>query len=372
MQIFVPRECTAETRTAITPETAKKLIRLGFDLYVEAGVGQASFYADEAYQDLGVHLVNSEERASHLKSADLILHVLPLPEEELSLLKKKTWHISFCDPFKYAGWLALAQEKRLNIVSLERIPRLSMAQKMDALSSQSSLAGYAAVLEGAHVLRTILPMMVTPAGTLQAARVFVIGAGVAGLQAIATAKRLGARVEAFDTRPEVEEQVQSLGAKFVKIDLGETGSTKQGYAKALTPEQLQLQKQGLLKTCARADLVITTAKVFGRKAPIILDKNMVEAMRPGSVIVDLAAESGGNTEGLVIGQNITTHNGISIIGEGFLERHVATAASQMLASNFYALLEYAWDAQQKTWKGSTEDPILSACHIVREGESFYN
>ena len=207
----------------------------------------------------------------------------------------------------------------------------------------------------------------TPAGTISPSRVFVIGVGVAGLQAIATAKRLGARVEAFDTRPVVEEQVKSLGAKFVKIDLGETGQTDQGYAKALTPEQIEMQRQGMAKVCAQSDIVITTAKLFGRKAPTLLTKDMISGMKPGSVIVDLAAAGGGNVEGTVLNEEVTTENGVIIIGHGTLETEVPYHASQVYASNIASLLEHFWDQETKTLKLDLEDEIMKGCLLTHEG-----
>jgi NAD(P) transhydrogenase subunit alpha len=238
---------------------------------------------------------------------------------------------------------------------------------MDALSSQASLAGYAAVIQAAARLRLALPMMMTPAGTILPARVFVIGAGVAGLQAIATAKRLGARVEAFDTRPAVEEQVRSLGAKFVKIDLGETGQTAGGYAQALTPEQIARQQAAMVKICAQADIVITTAKVFGRKSPRLVTAEMLAGMRAGSVVVDLAIESGGNVEGAVAGEDVVTKNGVTIIGHPCLEGTVAHHASQVLAANYAAWITHFWDASKRALRLDPPDEILRGCLITHGG-----
>lgn len=371
MRIFVPRERQEEKRVAISPETTQKFKKLGIDVAIESGIGKASFYSDEAYKMAGAEIVSEANVSQYLSQADIILHVLPSEVQQLELLKPNAWHISFFDPFRYEDRKSVCEQRSLNVVSLERIPRTSLAQKMDALSSQSSLAGYVSVLEGAHYLSRALPMMVTSAGTLQAVRVFVIGAGVAGLQAIATAKRLGARVEAFDTRPEVEEQVHSLGAKFLKIKLGETQSSAQGYAKALSDEQLELQRKMMLDTCAHTDILITTAKVFGRKAPLIVNESLVKAMKPGSVIVDLAVEAGGNTEGLVAGKNIQTEDGVYILGEGYWERHVATSASQMYASNLYAFIEHFWNATTQSLKQNLEDPILKSCLWMHQGKVLF-
>ena len=368
MQIFVPRENEKETRIAVTPDTVKQFVKNGFKILVENGAGTKSLFSDNDYIQAGAQIISNEMRAETLKTADIILHVQPLNVEEITLLKNDAWHISFFDAFRYPEALEAFKKQKSNVISLERIPRTSFAQKMDALSSQSSLAGYVAVIQGIQHLTKTIPMMVTPAGTLQAARVFVIGAGVAGLQAIATAKRLGARVEAFDTRAEVEEQVNSLGAKFVKIDLGKTESTQQGYAKALTEEQLQRQRELMTATCAHSDIVITTAKVFGRKAPLIINQHMLSSMKKGSVVVDLAVEAGGNTEGLTLGENTITSNGVQLLGEGYWERKVATSASQVLAANLFALISHIFNPNSEPMIKNEEDTILQSCLWIKNGQ----
>jgi NAD(P) transhydrogenase subunit alpha len=238
---------------------------------------------------------------------------------------------------------------------------------MDALSSQANLAGYVAVILAAERLKKIFPMMMTPAGTIAPARVFVIGVGVAGLQAIATAKRLGARVEAFDTRPVVEEQVKSLGARFVKIDLGETGQTKDGYAKALTDEQLGKQREGMAKVCASSEVVITTAQLFGRKAPLIVTAEMVRGMQKGSVIVDLAVESGGNVAGSEVDKEMDL-DGVLIIGLGNLPGRVCVHASQMFSSNLYNFVDEFWKADAKQFQLNFEDEIIRGGVITHQGK----
>jgi NAD(P) transhydrogenase subunit alpha len=271
------------------------------------------------------------------------------------------------DPFNERELIEAFRQKGVTAISMEMIPRITRAQKMDVLSSQANLAGYAAVIVAAERIAKIFPMMMTPAGTISPARVFVIGVGVAGLQAIATAKRLGARVEAFDTRPVVEEQVKSLGARFVKIDLGETGQTKDGYAKALTKEQLQKQREGMAKVCAASDVVITTAQLFGRKAPLIITAEMVAGMARGSVLVDLAVESGGNIAGSQPDEEVDV-NGVRIIGLANLPGKVAVNASQMFSSNMHALVDEFWDAEQKRFVLDVEDEIIQGCVITHKGE----
>ncbi len=249
------------------------------------------------------------------------------------------------------------------------LPRTTVAQKMDVLSSQANLGGYMAVIQAAEEMDKILPMMTTPAGTIKPGRVFIIGVGVAGLQAIATARRLGARVEAFDTRPVVEDQVKSLGAKFVKIDLGETGQTKDGYATQLTPEQIRKQKEGMAKACAQADIVITTAQLFGRPAPRIVDAGMIAQMQPGSVIVDMAVETGGNVEGSEV-DKVTEVNGVKIIGFANLPGRVATTASQMYSSNLANFIDHFWDREAKQFNLNLEDELIKGSLMTYEGEIF--
>ena len=252
------------------------------------------------------------------------------------------------------------------------IPRTTLAQKMDVQSSQTSLAGYVAVVNAAARLPKILPMMVTPSGTINPARVFIIGVGVAGLQAIATAKRLGARVDAFDTRPVVEEQVKSLGASFVKIDLGEMGQTDQGYAKELTPEQIKKQQEAQAKVCERSNIVITTAKVFGRKAPRLIGKDVIARMQPGSVIVDMAVSTGGNVEGSKLFEEVVTDNGVIIMSGDFLERQVPYDASKMLSGNFTAFLTHFYNKEQGEFIVNTEDEIMHGCLLTQGGKIIHD
>ena len=333
MLIFAPQETDPhEPRAAVTPDTAARLIKLGATVAVESGIGAGANYPDAIYEKAGATV--RDDRAAALHEADIVLRVRRPPDEEVALLKEGAIHISFLDPFNETELVDALAQQGVSAISMELVPRSTRAQKLDALSSQHSIAGYAMVLMAADQLKTILPMMVTPSGTLQPARVFVIGAGVAGLQAIATAKRLGARVEAFDTRPDVAEQVESLGARFVKVDLGETGQTEQGYAKALTPEQLEKQRLAMADRCAQSDIVITTAQLFGRKAPVVVNRDMVQRMKPGSIVVDYAVESGGNVEGSQAGADVDA-GGVLIIGYRNIPGRLATSASQMYANNLY-------------------------------------
>ncbi len=366
MQVFVPREIEpGETRAALVPEAAHRLLGLGMEVAVEAGLGASISASDDLYQRAGVRVSNDRREA--LCSADAILRVRKPPQDEIALLRPGTLHISLLDAFNEIELIRALAAGGITAIGLEMLPRTTLAQKMDALSSQASLAGYVAVIVAASRIDRIFPMMMTPAGTLKPLRVFVIGVGVAGLQAIATARRLGGRVEAFDTRPAVEEQVQSLGAKFVKVDLGETGQTTQGYARELTPEQLEKQREVMAQHCAKADVVITTAQVFGRKAPLIVTTQMVEQMQPGSVIVDMAVESGGNVECSRPGETVEV-NGVKVIGLRNLPGRVARHASEMFSNNLVSLLEHFWDKDGKTFHLNLEDEILKHCVLTYDGK----
>lgn len=365
MQIVVPAETWAnERRVALIPDSVKKLTQAGLSVVVETELGQHAGFSDADYVDAGATV--SSDRNALLSSGDIVLRVRKPAIEEVATLKKGSIHVSYLDPYNEHELVDALAAQGVTAISMEMIPRTTRAQKMDALSSQANLAGYVMVIMAANKLDRILPMMMTPAGTLSPAKVFVIGAGVAGLQAIATAKRLGARVEAFDTRPVVAEQVQSLGAKFVEIDLGEMGQTKDGYAKELTPEQLELQRQGMKDVISGSDIVITTAQLFGRPAPRIVTGDMVEAMKSGGVIVDMAVDSGGNVEGSKPDETVVI-GGVSILGVSNLPSQVSRDASQMYSSNLYNLVSEYWDKEGTTFNLDLEDDILMGCVITHDG-----
>ena len=347
------------------PQDVDKLVKRGAEVVVESGMGTPSLHPDADYEKAGATVTSDRDAA--LSEADMVLRLRKPPIEEIARLKEGCIHVSFLDPFNETELLDALLDRKITAISMEMIPRTTLAQKMDALSSQANLAGYVSVILASERLEKVLPMMMTPSGTIAPSRVFIIGVGVAGLQAIATAKRLGARVEAFDTRPVVEEQVKSLGAKFVKVDLGETGETKDGYAKELTEEQQALQREAMAKVCAQSDIVITTAQLFGRKAPVIVTKEMVESMKPGSVIVDLAVETGGNVEGSEVDMEIDV-NGVTIIGLGNLPGRVSTNASQMYSANLGNLVGHFWDDEEKTFVLNFEDEIINGCVVTHEGE----
>jgi NAD(P) transhydrogenase subunit alpha len=365
MRLAIPREThPGEDRASVTPETVKKLVRLGADIAIESGAGKGAGHSDEAFKEAGATI--ETDRDALLGSGDMVLRLRKPELSEVAKLKPGCIHVSYLDPFNEHELIREFAARQVTAISMEMIPRSTRSQKMDALSSQANLAGYIAVMLAATRLPRIFPMMMTPAGTLKPAKVFIIGAGVAGLQAIATAKRLGARVTAFDTRPVVAEQVQSLGGKFLEIDLGDTGQTKDGYAQELTPEQVEMQRQAQKDVIAESDVLITTAQVFGRKPPVLVTRDMVEGMAPGSVIVDMAAETGGNVEGSVPNE-IVEVNGVTIIGTGSLANLVARDATQMYASNMFNLVEDTWDTEAKQFVLDMENDILPGCVITHGG-----
>ncbi|MDA7686665.1 NAD(P) transhydrogenase subunit alpha [Pseudomonadales bacterium] len=365
MLIAIPKETAyGEKRAALIPASVKKLVQIGAQVSVESGLGAAAGFSDKEYQAAGASLV--DDRSALLASAQMVLRVRKPELADIELLQPGCIHVSFLDPFNETAIIDAMRERNISAISMEMIPRSTRSQKMDALSSQANLAGYVMALKAATYLPSILPMMMTPAGTLKPAKVFVIGAGVAGLQAIATAKRLGAQVTAFDTRSEVAEQVHSVGAKFLEIDLGETGSTKDGYAKELTAEQLQIQREAQKEVIANSDAVITTAQVFGRKPPVIVPKEFVAGMRAGSVVIDMAAETGGNVEGSVPGEVVSV-NGVNIVGTGNWPNEVARDASQMYSSNLYNLVEEFWSKDEQKVVLDFENDLIG-CVITHQQE----
>jgi NAD(P) transhydrogenase subunit alpha len=366
MKISAPKEThPGETRTPLTPEGTAKLVKLGAQVEVEAGLGVAAGFPDDWYAKAGATV--SSDRRNLLASGDIVLRVRKPPAEEIAWLKAGGIHVSLLDPFNEKDLVGKFAAQNVSAISMEFIPRTTRAQKMDVLSSQANLGGYEAVILAARYSKKIFPMMTTAAGTILPCKVFIIGVGVAGLQAIATAKRLGAKVTAYDTRPVVEEQVKSLGAQFLKIDLGETGQTKDGYAKALTEEQLRKQREAMKKTCADSDVVICAAQVFGRRAPILVTAEMLEAMKPGSVVVDLAVETGGNVEGVAYDQ-VIDRGGVKIVGIANLPGRVPLHASQVYSANLVNLIEEFWDKNEKKFVLKLDDDIIRGCLVTHGGK----
>ena len=366
MRIVVAKETwPGEHRVALAPQTAERLIELGFSVAIETGSGDTAGYPDESYEAVGVSIETYNDDL--IASGDIVFAVRPPHPDTVGWYKPNSVHIGFLDPYRQSEIVQAFVKQGVTAISLEMVPRSTRAQKLDALSSQASLAGYASMIVAAYHFPRIFPLMMTPAGTLSPARVFIIGAGVAGLQAIATAHRLGARIEAFDTRPVVKEEVQSLGARFLEVDLGEMGQTDQGYAQELTEEQQALQRQGMAEAIARSDIVVTTAQVFGRTAPRIVSSDMVKAMKPMSVVIDMAVETGGNVEGSMIDQEVDV-DGVKLIGMGNLPSKVAGHASDMFSSNLFEYINEFQGEQKGTLDLTTDDEILKASIVTRNGE----
>jgi NAD(P) transhydrogenase subunit alpha len=349
----------------LLPSGAAKLTKVGAEIEIEQGLGTALHCADSDYHSAGAKI--STDRVESLAGADIVLRLRKPPADEIDLLKRGCIHASFLDPFNERALILRLAAAEVTAISMEMIPRTAVAQKMDVLSSQANLSGYVAVIIAATHATRIFPMLITPAGTIRPLRVFVIGVGVAGLQAIATARRLGAAVEAFDTRPVVEEQVKSLGAKFVKVDLGETGETSGGYAKALAPEQLQKQREVMAAHVAQADVVITAAQVFGKKAPVIVTTETVRKMKPGSMIVDTAIETGGNVECSRFDEEAEV-DGVRIIAFANLPGRVAANASEMYSNNISAFVEHFWDKSAQVFRVDLTNDILKGCVITHAGK----
>ncbi|TCT13311.1 NAD(P) transhydrogenase subunit alpha [Tepidamorphus gemmatus] len=367
MKIAVVSETdTSEPRVAATPETVRKFVGLGADVSVQAGAGVRSSIPDEAYKEAGATVAKTLDAV--LKDADVVLKVRRPVAAELKKLKPGAAVIGMMDP--YGNEAALAEIAATGVVAfaMELMPRITRAQVMDVLSSQANLAGYRAVIDAAAEFDRALPMMMTAAGTVPAARVFVMGAGVAGLQAIATARRLGAVVTATDVRPAAKEQVESLGAKFIAVEDDEfrQAETAGGYAKEMSKEYQAKQAELIASHIAKQDIVITTALIPGRPAPRLVSSAMVASMRPGSVLVDLAVERGGNIEGVVPGEVVTV-NGVKIVGHLNMAGRIATTASSLYARNLFAFVETLIDREKKALAINWDDELVKATALTRDG-----
>lgn len=364
--VFIPRELDAnEPRVAASPDTVKRLAGLGFDVIVESGAGTASRIPDEEFAKAGAAI----GRVGDVAKADVVLKVRRPDEAELKAYRPGTAVIAIMDPYgNDAGVDALARAG-VTAFSMEFMPRITRAQSMDVLSSQANLAGYQAVIDAAAEYDRALPMMMTAAGTVPAAKVFIMGVGVAGLQAIATARRLGAVVTATDVRPAAKEQVASLGAKFLAVEDEEfkAAETAGGYAKEMSREYQAKQAALTAEHIAKQDIVITTALIPGRSAPKLVSAAMVASMKPGSVIVDLAVERGGNVEGAVPGQVMTTANGVKIVGHLNVPGRVAASASLLYARNLFAFLETLVDKTTKTLAINRDDDLVKATMLTDGG-----
>lgn len=353
-----------ETRVALTPEGVTKLKSMGLDVVIEAGAGLASSYTDQSYIDSGATVEKNRDKI--LKECDLLIAVQAPEKSTLNSLKKGTILISFLWPIQNMDLVNYLNERKLISLAMDTVPRISRAQSMDALSSMANIAGYKAALLGANELDKYLPMMMTAAGTIPPAKVLVLGAGVAGLQAIATARRLGAVVEAFDIRPAVKEQVESLGAKFVDVPIEEeTTESKGGYAKELSDRNKEKQREVIHQHVRKSDIVITTAQIPGRPAPLLVTKAMVEDMSHGSVIVDIAAEQGGNCEVTEAGKTII-HNGVKVLGPINLPGNLAFHASKLYSKNILSLMDLLIEDGKPNF--NFDDEIISNTTVTHNGD----
>ncbi|MGJ0606523.1 Re/Si-specific NAD(P)(+) transhydrogenase subunit alpha [Cylindrospermopsis raciborskii] len=369
MKIAVAKEIeVSERRVSLVPDMVAKLVKQGLEISVETGAGEKAYFSDGDYEAAGAKIIT--DAAVLWGEADILLKVSPPQEredgrEEIDLLKPGAVLLSFLNPLGNPEVARKLAQRQITALSMELIPRTTRAQSMDALSSQASIAGYKTVLLAAAALPRYFPMLTTAAGTIAPAKVFIMGAGVAGLQAIATARRLGALVEAFDIRPAVKEEVQSLGAKFVEIKLTEETTAAGGYAKEISEDSKKRTQEVVAEHVKHSDIVITTAQVPGRKAPILVTEDMVKGMKPGSVIVDLAAEQGGNCACTAPGKDIVYH-GVTIIGPINLPSSMPVHASQLYAKNVTALMQLV--VKDKALNINFADDIVDAACITHNGE----
>lgn len=367
MRIAIPKERRPqERRVAASPDTVKRLVGMGHEVIIEAGAGSGAAFPDDAYTAAGGRIAGDEREA--LSSADIVLKVQRPEPEEIGIMKRGAVLVGMLSPLQNPTEVKAYAAAGLITFAMELVPRITRAQSMDVLSSQANLAGYRAVLEAAVAFGRAFPMMMTAAGTIAPARVLVMGAGVAGLQAIATARRLGAIVSATDVRLAAKEQVESLGASFLAVDLEamKQMETSGGYAKEMGEDFARRQREHVTEALKKIDIVICTALVPGRKAPVLITKEMVQVMRPGSVLVDLAAEQGGNVEGSKPGEEVKTANGATILGHLNLPSHIAVDASQLYAKNLLAFLGLIID-KDKALKIDPSDEIVKASLLTLDG-----
>ncbi|MCW2306139.1 Re/Si-specific NAD(P)(+) transhydrogenase subunit alpha [Rhodobium gokarnense] len=367
MKIAVPLESDpVEARVALTPETAKRFIGLGAEVVVQKGAGALSRIPDEAYEKAGATI--AKDAKVTFTGADVVLKVRRPNADELKAIKKGTLVVATMDPFGHEDDVKAMAEAGITAVTMDFMPRITRAQVMDVLSSQANLAGYQAVIDAAGLFDRAMPMMMTAAGTVSAAKVFVMGAGVAGLQAIATAKRLGAIVSATDVRPAAKEQVESLGGRFIAVEDEEfkEAETAGGYAKEMSDDYKKKQAELVASHIAKQDIVITTALIPGRPAPKLVTKEMLASMQPGSIVIDLAVERGGNVEGAVAGE-VATVGDVKVAGYLNVPGRIAATASLLYAKNLYAFVETLIDKEAKALAVDWEDELVKATVLTRDG-----
>jgi len=374
MKILVLKEKNInEKRVSLTPDLADKYKKLGYEISIEVGAGEGSKISDKEYEAVGVKIVKNIK--DEIANNDIILTVQSPEGEDLKTLEKvKSGAILLgsLNPYAEKENIKLYGKYNISAVAAELFPRITRAQSMDILSSQSNLAGYRAVIDGVYELSTATPMMMTAAGTVSPAKIMILGAGVAGLQAIATAKRLGAVVTAFDVRAAAKEQVESLGAKFIEVKAeGESGEGKGGYAKEMSEEYKKLQEKVIFDNIIKQDIVITTALIPGKPAPKLITKEMVEGMKEGAVIIDMAAVAGGNCE-LTKKDEIVVKNGVKIIGHSNIPSRIAKDASKLYAKNLYNFIELITNKENKTINLNVEDEIIKAALLTHQGTVLFN
>lgn len=370
MLIAVPKEIKkGENRVALTPDVVSKLIKKGFEIVVESNAGMKAGFTNDQYEKAGAKILNTAKEV--YEKGEIILkvqrpqHNEELNQHEIELMKEGQLLISFMYALHYPNDAEKCASKKINVIAMDMIPRTTLAQRMDALSSQANIAGYKAVILTANYLGKIFPMMMTAAGTIQPAKVVIMGAGVAGLSALGTAKRLGAIVEVSDIRPTVKEEVESLGGRFIEVETTENMQDERGYAKQASEEFLRKQKEVIFKHVTNADIVITTALVPGKKAPILVTEEMVKNMKPNSVILDMATEFGGNCEVSEKDKIVNKYN-VTIIGESNLPSLVPYHASEMYARNLQNLIEYT--SKDGKFNFNMDDEIIKGSTIVKDGQ----
>ncbi|WP_164667616.1 Re/Si-specific NAD(P)(+) transhydrogenase subunit alpha [Virgibacillus doumboii] len=370
MRIGIPKESLAgETRVAATPKTVKQLIKLGFQVYVESGAGSRANFTDEQYTAAGAVCIEADD----VWQSDVIYKVNPPNEEEIMKIKDGATLVSFVNPDQDPDLLAKLSEKNINVLAMDMVPRISRAQSLDALSSMANIGGYRAVMEAAHTFGRFLNGQITAAGKVPPAKVFIIGAGVAGLAAIGASKSLGAVVRAFDARSEVAEQIESMGGEFLEVtfDDEEDGSTSTGYAKAMSDEFIKAEMALIAEQAKEVDIIITTALIRGKPAPKLVTKEMVDSMKPGSVIVDMAAATGGNCEYTVPGEVVVTDSGVNVIGYTDLPGRMPAQTSDMYGTNLVNLAKLLCKEKDGTINIDFEDVVLRNMSVICKGEITY-
>jgi len=366
MKLAIPKErLDGETRVAASPETVKKLVALGLDVVVESGAGAHASFSDAAFQDAGAKIAASEAEA--LKDADIVFKVRGPSDEELPLFKKGAFLAAILNPYGDRPRIQKLAAQGIDAFAMEFMPRITRAQSMDVLSSQSNLAGYKAVINAAAAFTRAMPMMMTAAGTIAPARAFIMGVGVAGLQAIATAKRLGCIVSATDVRSTTKEQVESLGGTFVMVESEESGDAAGGYAKEMSEDYKRRQAELVAEHIKKQDIVITTALIPGRPAPVLVTEDMVKSMKPGSILVDLAAERGGNCPLTEPGKTVVKH-GVTIIGDLNVAAQLAVDASALYAKNLLNFITPMIDKETKSLKINWEDETIAGTCLTKDGQ----